>query len=650
MIVDNTRKDDLLTRMVSLEKTLEELRSKREEKLPEARKAEKIRVDFKAIYEAAREQYEKADQEANRKRRELRLIEADGKDAKDELARLTREYNRLRDAEAINLKYQEQVEAFKAKCLEAPWRKENRTDGLGALEYQIDGAIHLALAREALLGDKRGLGKTLTALITCDLLEARKIIAIVPADIVENFIREVNKWTPHRSPLSLYGMNKNQRNFILRAIKQAPEFLLVVNYEAGRDSDLIPDLAALQADTLLCDEAHKGKSIRSLQGKSLQKIRYSTNTCPQCMLTDVKYNGLEKPDEIYTCWCGHEGPITDFCSIKNVIPMSGTFILNRPQELYPMLRLVDLKNFHSEKDYLRDFCRKTGPSTWKWNYNGEKELLKKIGPRYLARDRSTAGIVIPPPEPVEHIIPMKELENLYPSQHEAYKQIREFMEIAFTDDATMKMPEVIVRLMRMRQVLVWPAAIEFAERDKQGLVKRRLSLDVHESWKIDKAEELIKELNEEGERVVVFSQFKAGLHELQRRLGVRTAIYDGSSTREQRDRISIDFDASTNSRNSRWDNVVCSYKTAGEGLNFNSASHMILIDREWNPGRESQAIGRMDRLGQTKDTYVHHLVVGGSVDSWMADLIHRKADMIGGFEDEAAAWKLALEAMRNGDM
>lgn len=650
--MDNTQSaDDLLTQIVALENSIKEKRELRAKLVPQAKDAQKIRDDFKIIYEEAQKRFWSSQQDLDRREREIRGLDAKGKEAKEELARLRREYNRLRDALELNAKYKQQVEVFKKRCLESPWRKENRDDGLGALEYQIDGAVHLALTKEALLGDDRGLGKTLTALISLDLLEARKIIAIVPADIIENFLREVAKWAPHRSPVNLYGMNRGQRDFLLRALKGAPEFMVVVNYEGWRsDTHLIEDLAALQADSLVLDEAHKGKTASSIQGKGIQQLRYYVNTCPDCTLCDIKFDGALKPQEEYKCWCGKTGPITDFCSIKNVIPMSGTFILNRPQELYPMLRLVDIKNFSSEKDYLKDFCRKVGPSTWKWSYNGERDLMKKIGPRFLARTRAQVGDEMPPPEPMEHFIPMDELAKSHPKQHEAYKQIKEFMELAFTEEATMKMPEVIVRLMRMRQVLVWPAAIEFADRDENGNVKRRFSLDVCESWKLDKAEELIRDINEEGKRVVVFSQFKPGIHELQRRLGRRTAIYDGSASKGERNAIQLDFDASTAPDQPRWDNVVCSYRTAGEGLNFNTASDMILLDREWNPGRESQAIGRMDRIGQKNKTRVHYLTVGNSVDSWMANLIDSKADMIGGFKDEALGWKEAYDALRNGEM
>ncbi len=77
---------------------------------------------------------------------------------------------------------------------------------------------------------------------------------------------------------------------------------------------------------------------------------------------------------------------------------------------------------------------------------------------------------------------------------------------------------------------------------------------------------------------------------------------------------------------------------------------MIIIDREWNPGKEDQATGRIDRLGQTRDTTIHTFEVENSVDTWMAGLISEKADLIEGFETEAKIRQSAFDALRNGEM
>jgi SNF2 family DNA or RNA helicase len=77
---------------------------------------------------------------------------------------------------------------------------------------------------------------------------------------------------------------------------------------------------------------------------------------------------------------------------------------------------------------------------------------------------------------------------------------------------------------------------------------------------------------------------------------------------------------------------------------------MYMPDREWNPGKESQAIGRMDRMGQTRDTSVHKLLVGNSVDIWMDNTIAYKGELVGGFTSQAQMMQSAWEQLKNGEM
>ena len=49
-----------------------------------------------------------------------------------------------------------------------------------------------------------------------------------------------------------------------------------------------------------------------------------------------------------------------------------------------------------------------------------------------------------------------------------------------------------------------------------------------------------------------------------------------------------------------------------EGRNFQIASHLIIFDLPWGADRMEQAIGRIDRIGQTKDVHIHTLSFEGS--------------------------------------
>jgi len=55
-------------------------------------------------------------------------------------------------------------------------------------------------------------------------------------------------------------------------------------------------------------------------------------------------------------------------------------------------------------------------------------------------------------------------------------------------------------------------------------------------------------------------------------------------------------------------------RSAGNGLNLPEANHVILLEPSLNRGNELQAIGRVDRIGQTRRTTVHRFVMQGTVE------------------------------------
>jgi hypothetical protein len=46
------------------------------------------------------------------------------------------------------------------------------------------------------------------------------------------------------------------------------------------------------------------------------------------------------------------------------------------------------------------------------------------------------------------------------------------------------------------------------------------------------------------------------------------------------------------------------------GLNLTEAQHVVIVEPLLAPGVAAQAVGRVDRIGQTRPTTVHHFVVG----------------------------------------
>ncbi|KAI8112832.1 hypothetical protein M9434_004152 [Picochlorum sp. BPE23] len=65
-------------------------------------------------------------------------------------------------------------------------------------------------------------------------------------------------------------------------------------------------------------------------------------------------------------------------------------------------------------------------------------------------------------------------------------------------------------------------------------------------------------------------------------------------------------------------------KQGGNGLNLQQAQHVVFVEPVLDPGEEAQAIGRVDRMGQKKQTFVHKFIVRESIEENVARISEQK--------------------------
>ena len=124
---------------------------------------------------------------------------------------------------------------------------------------------------------------------------------------------------------------------------------------------------------------------------------------------------------------------------------------------------------------------------------------------------------------------------------------------------------------------------------------------------------------------VVFSGWTANLDLIQIALeneGIKYARLDGKMSRKNRN-ISLDA--------FRDDPTVCviliSITAGGLGLNLTSGSRVFVMEPQFNPAAEAQAVDRVHRLGQKRDVKISRFIMENSFEEKMLELQRKKQNL-----------------------
>ena len=125
-----------------------------------------------------------------------------------------------------------------------------------------------------------------------------------------------------------------------------------------------------------------------------------------------------------------------------------------------------------------------------------------------------------------------------------------------------------------------------------------------------------------GEKMLVFATFRRTLEHLQHLLteqGVPFATYSGAESESGKDAAVAAF-------RDRLPVMLCS-ESGGEGRNLQFANTLVNFDLPWNPMRIEQRVGRIHRIGQTRDVFIFNLCTAGSLEARILDLLDEKIRM-----------------------
>ncbi|KAK4466315.1 SNF2 family N-terminal domain-containing protein [Cladorrhinum samala] len=160
------------------------------------------------------------------------------------------------------------------------------------------------------------------------------------------------------------------------------------------------------------------------------------------------------------------------------------------------------------------------------------------------------------------------------------------------------------------------------------------------STKVGAVVQKLKEMDF-GTKSLVFSYWTTTLDLLEghmKHAGISCLRIDGRVSHEQRLRILNDF------KTTQVQVLLMTIQTGAVGLNLTAANYVHIVEPQWNPSVEEQAIARAVRMGQTRTVTVIRYVVKDSVEENIVALQKRKRSLakftLDGSSDEGTSGSL----------
>lgn len=476
-------------------------------------------------------------------------------------------------------------------------------EGLEYLPYQKAGIAYALQLGNALIADEPGLGKTIQAIGVSNALEdARRILVIVPASLKINWQREFEKWDTKALSVSRVKDGKPD------SWPTGNPEVVVINYDlVEQHYDRLTDQPW---DLLVIDEAHALKNEDAKRTRAILGHGSGQKRTP----------GIPANRKLF---------------------LTGTPILNRPAELWPLVHALDPDFYSDKRRYEIRYCN-AHQTDFGWNARGSSnlpELNRQLRARVMVRRRKSQVLKDLPPKTrqiieldrpalADHNGQYRRLEQASAALEALYEQ-RNALAANYERDREQGPLNAVERARYQMQAkaLVKEARVAFHQMSE---VRKETALS-----KVPQVMELVKTSLGNGKLILfchhaeVVEAYKDALnHYFKKQAGKRgtpstVAVVSGQTPNEQRQAEADRFQ-----EDDRCQVFIGSIQAAGTGLTLTAASTVLFAELDWVPGNMNQAEDRAHRIGQRDHVLVYHTAVEGSIDTQMIRRLIEKQQTI----------------------
>ncbi|KAI9048486.1 hypothetical protein LZ554_007320 [Drepanopeziza brunnea f. sp. 'monogermtubi'] len=458
------------------------------------------------------------------------------------------------------------------------------------MPYQMEGLNWLLYnfhqKKNVILADEMGLGKTIQliafmASLAKDNPRCWPFLVVTPNSTCPNWRREIKKWAPSLRVVAYYGAKK-ARDMAMEyelypdGCSDLRAHVVVTSYEAPVDDYSKSFFRRIKWAGMIVDEG--------------QRLKNDEN------LLYIALKALKVPFQVL---------------------LTGTPLQNNKRELFNLLQFLDTSiNAADMDEKYAELTKENLP-----------ELHELIRPFFLRRTKLQVLKFLPPMAQV--ILPV----SMSVVQKKLYKSILarspELIKSILGQSSTVLKPKERGNLnnilMQLRKCLCHPflyssAIEEVSKTDTAEDVHSKL---VEASSKFQLLKIMLPKLRDRGHRVLLFSQFLMQLdlvEDFLNGLGLPFQRLDGTVGSLEKQRRIDAF----NAPDSELFAFLLSTRAGGVGINLATADTVIIMDPDFNPHQDIQALSRAHRIGQKKKVLVFQLMTKDSAEEKIVQIGRKK--------------------------
>ncbi|MBI4639622.1 MAG: DEAD/DEAH box helicase family protein [Candidatus Tectomicrobia bacterium] len=303
---------------------------------------------------------------------------------------------------------------------------------------------------------------------------------------------------------------------------------------------------------------------------------------------------------------------------KFIFLLTATPIQNDLMELYNLITLLRPGTFKTVSYFRKEFMERGDPRSPK-NREHLRTLLKEV---MVRNTRSLADIKLP--RRFASTVMVKQS----PEEAFLYQNVSQFIRDLYPESDTST--RLLLNTLQMeagsspfalrgtlKRVLEGSTLKGKAREKAHALLD--LAQAIHQTAKGERLLELVQATDL---KKIIFTRYLEtlqGLAELLREAGIPFALFHGGLSHREKDRVIEQFQDGVG--------VLLSSESGGEGRNLQFCNSLINFDLPWNPMQIEQRIGRIHRIGQTRDVFIFNLCAEETIESYVLSVLDRKINM-----------------------